>query len=393
MGLRFQKSVKIAKGVKVNVSKSGASLSLGGKGKSLNIGKSGVRGSVGLPGTGLSYSKTLISAKDIKNFGKGKGKDSKDTKAKSKTSAAEQKKQALEEKKLQAQEVVENAAEENAKFLQIHTFAPVVSSKSGFEKEMKNLEPEKYDVPKPSREAVAEELEKEAEKKITGFFFKKKKRKEYVKDKLELRYATYLDEWTAAKEEVEADSVRECERKKEIMASLLEGDDETICEVFNDWISSCELPVEININYDWDAKNKIMLLDVDLPEIEDLPETTMSVSAKGDVKEKKKTQGDIRDEYAKCVFGVAVFITASVFDISPSIDRVLISGYTQRRDTSGARNNDYIYSIKFPREVFEGKDVSRKDPENLCLNQVNRCVQNATGLFKAIEPFESYDEA
>ena len=54
MGLRFRKSVKICKGVKVNFSKSGASLSLGGRGHSVNIGR-GTRTTIGIPGTGLSY--------------------------------------------------------------------------------------------------------------------------------------------------------------------------------------------------------------------------------------------------------------------------------------------------------------------------------------------------
>ena len=55
MGLRFRKSVKICKGVKVNFSKSGASLSLGGRGHSVNFGGRGTRTTIGIPGTGLSY--------------------------------------------------------------------------------------------------------------------------------------------------------------------------------------------------------------------------------------------------------------------------------------------------------------------------------------------------
>lgn len=56
MGMRFRKSVKICKGVKVNFSKSGASLSLGGRGHSMNFGGRGTRATFGIPGTGLSYS-------------------------------------------------------------------------------------------------------------------------------------------------------------------------------------------------------------------------------------------------------------------------------------------------------------------------------------------------
>ena len=55
MGMRFRKSIKICKGVKVNFSKSGASLSLGGRGHGVTFGGSGTRAHVGIPGTGLSY--------------------------------------------------------------------------------------------------------------------------------------------------------------------------------------------------------------------------------------------------------------------------------------------------------------------------------------------------
>jgi hypothetical protein len=61
MGLRFRNSIKIAKGVRINIGKKGASLSLGGNGATINVGKKGARGTVGLPGTGLSYSAPLTS--------------------------------------------------------------------------------------------------------------------------------------------------------------------------------------------------------------------------------------------------------------------------------------------------------------------------------------------
>ena len=58
MPFRFRKSFKIAKGLKINLSKSGISTTIGGRGASVNISKRGTRTTVGLPGTGLSYSST-----------------------------------------------------------------------------------------------------------------------------------------------------------------------------------------------------------------------------------------------------------------------------------------------------------------------------------------------
>lgn len=56
MGLRFRKSVKICKGVRVNFGKTGASVSVGTKGLHYTAHTSGRRTtSIGIPGTGLSY--------------------------------------------------------------------------------------------------------------------------------------------------------------------------------------------------------------------------------------------------------------------------------------------------------------------------------------------------
>jgi len=53
MGLRFRKSIKIAPGVRLNLSKSGVSTTVGARGASVNIGKSGTYLNAGIPGTGL----------------------------------------------------------------------------------------------------------------------------------------------------------------------------------------------------------------------------------------------------------------------------------------------------------------------------------------------------
>lgn len=60
MAFRFRKSFKIAPGVRINLSKSGVSTTVGGKGASVNFGKNGTYLNTGIPGTGL-YSREKIS--------------------------------------------------------------------------------------------------------------------------------------------------------------------------------------------------------------------------------------------------------------------------------------------------------------------------------------------
>ena len=72
MGLRFRKSITIFPGVKLNISKSGLSVSVGKKGVHASAGTSGRKSvSVGLPGTGLSYTKTISGGSKKKALGIG----------------------------------------------------------------------------------------------------------------------------------------------------------------------------------------------------------------------------------------------------------------------------------------------------------------------------------
>jgi len=59
MGLRLQKRITLFKGLTLNLSKTGASVSIGARGARLNIRGNKVTGSVGITGTGLSYRQRL----------------------------------------------------------------------------------------------------------------------------------------------------------------------------------------------------------------------------------------------------------------------------------------------------------------------------------------------
>lgn len=59
MPLRFQKRLRLGKGLWINLSKSGASLSAGRRGATVNLGRRGVQGTLGIPGSGLSWRERL----------------------------------------------------------------------------------------------------------------------------------------------------------------------------------------------------------------------------------------------------------------------------------------------------------------------------------------------
>ena len=81
MGWGFRKRIKIAPGIKLNISKKGVSTTIGPRGLSVNVGKKGTHLNAGLPGTGI-YSRTKLSGeKPPKKPAKGSAKEPSSQKA------------------------------------------------------------------------------------------------------------------------------------------------------------------------------------------------------------------------------------------------------------------------------------------------------------------------
>jgi uncharacterized protein DUF4236 len=55
VGFRFRRRITIGPGLRLNLSKSGVSASVGTRGAWLTVGSRGARETIGVPGTGISY--------------------------------------------------------------------------------------------------------------------------------------------------------------------------------------------------------------------------------------------------------------------------------------------------------------------------------------------------
>ncbi|MBV1897202.1 MAG: DUF4236 domain-containing protein [Rhodobacteraceae bacterium] len=68
MAFRFRRTIRLAPGIRLNISKSGVSTSVGPRGASISIGKRGIYANTGIPGTGMSY-RTRIDKKAPRTAG------------------------------------------------------------------------------------------------------------------------------------------------------------------------------------------------------------------------------------------------------------------------------------------------------------------------------------
>lgn len=442
MGMRFRKSVKICKGVKVNFSKSGASLSLGGRGHSMNFGHRGTRATVGIPGTGLSYSTKVGGSHKSRSSHRstasrsqsrsssvavpgsvqlkmnpegrveildGKGNIITDQFVLRKIKATDSYKKMVQNLEGQRQDMLEQAYNEakaeNDQFIKIYKLSPQVDNREQYVQIMESLRPpvyqrRLYDVPCPTDAAVREQLMQEAKNTVQGSIFKVGKlRKEYVETNLQSRLNAAISEWHQQREAFERQEIdheaaenerynAEFNSSKMYMSNLINGEDEAVSEAVESWISSCELPVEINVDYEWNKNDQVMYLDVDLPEIEDIPDNEVVRLASGNLKEKKKAQATLKQEYVTLVFGLGIFISANIYNASPAIQLIVMSGYTQRRNKAGEVNDEYIYSIKFTRDIFENSILANVNPIDFCMRFENRSSITNTLLLKKIQPYE-----
>ena len=224
-----------------------------------------------------------------------------------------------------------------------------------------------YAVRKPQIEDAQSDLELLSKQSINKFFFwqNKKLRKEYVKENLGKCFNHKMNVWETEKKkyelkETEIKNAKDKEYKelydsvKNDLENMIKGEEKYVNETIEKIINELILPVEFTVDFEYHSEIGELKIDLDLPEVENLPQSKVNTLSSGKISIKNKTQKEINDEYTKCVCGMAFFLGGTFFNISTKINSIIISGYTQRLNKSiGTIEDQYIYSVKFVREKFK----------------------------------------
>ena len=248
----------------------------------------------------------------------------------------------------------------------------------------------------PTREEITSELEDIANREITGLFFwdVNKKRQQYISDNIESVFAQRYHAWDVSRSQFEKEeNEREEEFYKDLsdditfMDHLLIGDQETV----NEGIETRLEQLNLKYPYDLDLKAQTrdyVYVDLDLPEIEMIPHKKAVLNRNGEVELRFKSQKDIRYIYLQLVFGYALVISTAIFNAAPLMEEVVVSGYTQRRNSEGILQNEYVYSIAFERSKMTSVSNFNVDAYNYCTTMFKSvCYVQSNGLLKQIAPF------
>lgn len=432
MGVRFHRSVRIVKGVRLNISKSGLGLSVGPRGAKISFGPSGVYSNVGIPGTGLSVRKKIGNVSSRSNRAShsstvpqkkklditveisiddetgvetvtlshdGKNIDDSSLLRRIRRDAD------FKEKLQKVREKTNKQVQEKTHVLvEMHTYSlPLPNWKEKWE-EVKNTQPAtytklKFDTEKPSIESIDRQLDKEAAEAITSFFHRGRKRKAYKEQRRASYYEAAEKRWLSEKELFE----KEEEKHKRLV-------DQSYQQSYDQWMeeqellfhptvdylsqklshafSAIQLPVEFLVSFEVKEMGKKIYLDIDLPEREDYPQKKSRILSTGKVSIKNKTKKEKNFDYLRSISGMSIYFASVVFSLSPVIEEVLVSGYTQRlNQATGKKEDVYVYSVKYDLERFAQLNFNALSPEVTISSFEHRMEITAQNDLKAIVPF------
>jgi hypothetical protein len=157
-------------------------------------------------------------------------------------------------------------------------------------------------------------------------------------------------------------------------------------------LQSIVWPRETSVSTEVIDGGRSVYLDVDLPEVEDMPTTTASAPQRGyklSVKEMSPIQ--IQRLYMRHVHGIGFRIIGETFAALPNTQEVVLSAYSQRPNSATAQAvEEYLYSVRVDRNSWSRIDFSNLKNldvvESLAQFDLRRNMTK-TGAFTPIGPF------
>jgi hypothetical protein len=415
MGFRFRKSVKIAPGVKINLSKSGGSLSLGTRGATVNIGSRGVRSTYSIPGTGISYVTQTFADKNAKSNS-------------SNSSNRSAYKEFLKQQKEEEKQRLLKKAEEGHKLFQAKIDS-LVSILRNREKQPFNWEssttlrgdyqPEIYEpsgFKEPEKNFSEETLRQEIRGKNSRFYiayfltglgfallfyslltsllvlilaavsyaFEQSRLVKLCDQRLQDKLKKEDDKFNLSKqqaykdylakielEKIEHQNVQEErkqvwnseERYRERLRNAVNSQDpEPLAELLELELSNEDLPIPLVFDIEFINVSSVCIF-MELPELDVVPEENMSLTKTGKLSSRRMSQKDRFKLYSGICTSLTLRLIHETFRVIYSVNTVELHGLTEQvNPANGHTENITSLHIKLSREDFENLNLDSLDP-------------------------------
>ncbi len=394
--MRFRRSIKLAPGFRLNFSGSGLSTSVGPRGASMTFGSRGTFFNAGIPGTGLSSRRRIDGSASARSAGAAAAPSQGHVVKTAVVSVTDEGEVVfrdehgdplpdfwIDKAKRQSgpaiRAMIETACEKlNATgkaAAEIHLDTPAPSDKPAFV-------PQKFSEPKPAPAAVQPHG-------LLGWLLKSVARRIDEENASRQRvHDRQLEQWEAARTKFAAEE----ERRRRFLEEEILHDVGAMSAMLEDLLQAFDWPRETSVDFEVQDGGAKVMIDVDLPEIEDMPRRAASLPARGyKVTMKDLSDGQVQKHYMAHVHGLGFRIIGEVFAALQATQLVVLSAYSQRPDkATGAVCDEFLYSVRVARSAWQGIDFA-----NLASIDVVQALarfdlrrdMNKSGAFSAIEPF------
>jgi hypothetical protein len=441
MAFRFRNTIRLAPGIRLNLGRRGVSLSAGVRGASVTLGKNGLWGNVGAPGTGMSYRTRLSGSpshqrraqRELQRQSNHAASSAPELTAfkaildeRGQVSLVDQEGQPLSAS--QHRMVWSDYADRMTTWLQsemdtingdmellLDIHQDIVPPGSA----IPDYEPEAFEQPapiKPERERrpprpVKPELDvsfwdrlipgrqqrliQAQEQDLQQWAFELEAWKDQclqIDKAYEQRLQQYerqVAEWNRAWEAHQQEQTQ----LAQVFTERLTTDEGLVVEILTAELNDLDWPRETLVDFDIDLASQGVYLDVDLPEIEDIPARSAEFGARNRrllIKDKSDRQR--REEYARHVHGIILRLAGVVLGLLPGIERVVVSGYSQRLDSAtGHINDDYLLSVAIDKARFAElnfEQLEQVDPIAALERFDLRREMTKTGIFRPVVPID-----
>lgn len=394
MGLRFRKSIKIAPGLRLNFGLRGLSATLGPRGASVNLSPRGVYQNLGLPGTGLSLRRRLDSPTPRRSAPAGNRKMG----------------VAFKLQDDGVVRVVDDSGNELpprltklAREQMESTWRPWLEEKcdhwnTGID-ELLNIHLETPDPKAPPRAShrVQFKGDQPAEPApqpipfLARIFRSWRERIERSNAEAFERYRTALVAWERDRDEHD----REEDARLTLFGPNAAVTPEALQNYLCDVLGRVKWPRETTVSLEVTDVLDAVSVDVDLPEIEDMPDKTATVASRGlklNIKDRPVTQR--RKEYMAHIHGLLFRVIGETFAAFPRLTQVTASGFSQRPEReSHAVVDEYLLSVRVARSDWETLNFSALedvDPVAILAHFELKRDMTLTGIFRPIDPFPPF---
>lgn len=400
MAFRFQRRIRLAPGVRLNIGKGGLGLSVGPRGASLSVGPGGVYGHAGLPGTGLAYRKKLSGS------GKSQGQRSE---------AA-----TLEARLAEGGSVpLRLEVDESGQLHYLHddgtpmSDAEARSIRRHFEASLReqlqahcdrlNADIEglgRLHVKTPSPESNGYEVSEFDEAPPPPFqslppvwwhllWPPARRRREARNARLKAEFDERYRAWEWRKAEHDAAEFTRYRRESDGVWD----DPQAMEATLRERLEEIDWPRETLVDFELGSDISIIAVDIDLPREEEMPDHYWAMPPKQlKLSPRRLSATRQRELYRDHVHGIAFRVLGAVFARLPGVVEARVSGYRQAIDpATGSEYDQYLYSVKVTRKQWERiafDNLERVDPVAALETFTLRRDMTKTGIFRDIEPLK-----